>query len=255
MEVTFNLRDMGPCSPHYVKLATFILFIFGLKLLGVAISLFAEYFLSKRFFAKNKPFFLLPEPNKNLSEFKEKQPGEGSFVFFKRITLGFLEKITFGFLEIILLKKECVSFSFFKKEFARLVQFAEKNRNIYEILGMRSLFFSSVKENIFKRMTTIFTAIGISILALFYVIIMGINSTAQGIEYSSEIKNRFLVFVLEETLFIPGIFLIIILLLCLFVYRSIKKKYYLIVDETNKWVDQLNPEKCSEVKGIGDSQK
>jgi hypothetical protein len=218
-----SLLDMNVNVPGYENFCILFLFFLGIKAARVAISLYAEYFLLKRFYVKNKPFFLL----------------DGEKDSFQQIKGNNSEKEKASFLKKILLKKERDSYSFFEKEFAKLILLIDSKRDKHETQILQSCFYSMIKDSIFKRNTTIISTIYISFLTVFFVIaMMGITITDATQQAYVTIGS--LVAGIYGSMYTPCFDLLIILLLCLFMYRSLKKKYYLIFDETNKLIDQID---------------
>ena len=201
----------------------FFIILLGIHAIRVTISLYTGYYLLKRFFAKHKT---------------------GSTCFTENQENGMENK--YSFLKYVMMSKiERNSYLYFEKEFFGLMQFMKGSGSIIEIKSMCSLFFAGVKERIFKRMTTIISTVGLLILAEFYVTVNGFSMIAEEIAVYGHTSVGAFFAIIREFLFEPFPYFIIVSLLCLIMYRILKKKYYLIVEETNKIIDHLIKEKSS----------
>lgn len=221
MQIEFENVCTG-ALPKYWTLVNQLLFLLAIKTFIVLISLYIERLLLNRNFKKIENISIPKESSINANSIEKK----------------ILENEHNGILYKLLLKKERKSLLFFEKELKILLK---KDRNHVEFYPDQFLFNSRVKEIILKRLITIKSSIYLSIITVLFVTIINFDQIVNSIDLHNQkdMKLHFLISGVNELMFWPGILLVVNLFLCLIGYLFINRKYYFILEETNKLFDQV----------------
>ncbi|MCP5049896.1 MAG: hypothetical protein GY940_22200 [bacterium] len=220
------------CGSPYYKIESFILVILALSLLTILIAHYSEKFLLKKFFHRLKQL-LNKGDETDVESLKEK-------------TIP--RKDNSGFMERFLSRENYRFYPYLKEELFVLMGKASKTSDKYTLASAFQSFSEGIKRKLSVRSDKIKFIILFSLPAVLIAVVDSLNSiTATGIYEKDEatfFKIAFLT--MAEAIAYIGTLLVIIFFFALIVHFSIKKKFNLIMDETDDIISTVCRNKTGE---------